>query len=188
MADFYAGYAEHSVGVKVIDELRDCMLRDDEVTYTWDQALKAMWKQERTEWIDLKDKAFGMSEPLFAECLENGKIQVVMPEIDAWWTGFYESNDALTELKDNFERNKLRIKANAVLMHVQWQLGFYYAAGKSFGRFDRLLMGPPKWTANKAENKVEPVEEKTRGTGQDYVTFSTGGLDAWFGTDLKKNA
>ena len=36
VADFYAGYAEHSVGVKMIDELRDCMLRDDEATYTWD--------------------------------------------------------------------------------------------------------------------------------------------------------
>ena len=42
------------------------------------------------------------------------------------------------------------IKANAILMHVQWQFGFYYAAGKSFGRFDSLLMGRPKWNANKA--------------------------------------
>ena len=109
-----------------------------------------MWRKDRNEWFDLKDKAFGLSEPLFANCIDNGKFQVVMPEIDAWWTGFYEADNSLQMLKENFEQNKVMIKANAILMHVQWQFGFYYAAGKSFGRFDSLLMGRPKWNANKA--------------------------------------
>ena len=43
VADFYSGYAEKTVGVHMHHELRECMVRDDELTYVWDRAISALW-------------------------------------------------------------------------------------------------------------------------------------------------
>jgi len=69
VAEFYAGYAEKTVGVYMRHELHECMERDDELTYVWDQAISALnHKGQKDEWMELKDKAFGMSIPLLADC------------------------------------------------------------------------------------------------------------------------
>ena len=43
VADFYSGYVEKTVGVHMHHELRECMVRDDELTYVWDRAISALW-------------------------------------------------------------------------------------------------------------------------------------------------
>jgi len=131
-----------------------------------------------------------MSIPLFAQCRDNGKFMTIMPEIDAWWTGFYEADNSLEIMAENFNEHKFGVIVNMTLMRVQWELGFYRAAGRSFGRFDSMLMGRPEWTANKAIATVSTEAEpaKPTGTGKDLVDFQSLSLDWWMGTKLAKNA
>ena len=129
-----------------------------------------------------------MSIPLLDECRENGKLRAIMPEIDVWWTGFYGDDNSLEMMEENFKEHKFGVIVNMTLMRVQWELGFYRAAGRSFGRFDSLLMGRPKWTANKAITTTEAELAKPKGTGKDLVVFQSLSLDWWMGTKLAKNA
>ena len=39
LADFYAGYAEKTMGVSMQHELSECMTRNDDATYLWDLAI-----------------------------------------------------------------------------------------------------------------------------------------------------
>jgi len=105
-----------------------------------------------------------------------------MPEIDAWWTDAYGADNSLEMIEENFKEHKFGVILNAILMRAQWELGFYHAAGKSFGRFDSMLLGRPEWTAIKAAEPVMTEAKKDHGQGKDLVKFQSFYMDFVEGT------
>ena len=151
VADFYEGYVEKTVGIHMHHDLRDCMERDDNVTLAWDHAIHHLHK-DKQKWNEDRKKAFEQSMPLLEGCASNGKWQIASAEIDAWWTGFFAGEQQEWEAKmiENFWRHPVLTMANMALIKIQWNFGYYRAAGKSLGRFDKFLMGHPQWDAFKA--------------------------------------
>jgi len=128
-----------------------------------------------------------LSAPLLVPCEANGKYRAVKAEMDAWYGDFYGQNDIEGMLMENFKEHWFGVLFNMGFMRVCWELGFYHAAGKSFGRYDRMLMGYPKWTAAKAIAAPEPTEKMVvKGSGKDLVTFQSWGTDYAWGTKLQE--
>jgi len=183
VAEFYAGYIHRTVGIHMGRELNECMERDDDVTLMWEHAISNIYKDKQA-WNSYREEALGESMPLLEACNDVGKFKVASAEIEAWWTGFFKQEDALGTINHNFKMHPLRAMAEMALIRIQWELGFYRAAGRSYGRFDRLLMGRPEWNAMPA---IEAPQVKAEGRGQDLVTFQAYGFDAMWGFDLRKD-
>ena len=65
-------------------------------------------------------------------------------------------------MMDNIEEHKWKVKFDVLAMRAQWALGFYYHAGKSYGRFWKHLMGEPTWSVNMSSQKMAPIEADNR--------------------------
>ena len=72
------------------------------------------------------------------------------------------------------------------LIKLQWNLGYYRAAGKSLGRFDKFLMGHPQWDALPAMQAL-PAQKINEGKGKQLTEFQAVSFDFGHGTKLTKD-
>ena len=65
-------------------------------------------------------------------------------------------------MMENLEEHKWKVKFDVLAMRVQWTLGMYYHAGKSYGRFWKHLMGEPTWSVDMSSEKMKRIEVDNR--------------------------
>lgn len=87
---------------------------------------------------------------------------------------------------ENFKRHPLLVMGNMALIKLQWNLGYYRAAGKSLGRFDKFLMGHPQWDALPAMEAL-PVQKINAGKGKLLSEFQAVSFDFGHGTKISKD-
>ena len=165
VAEFYAGLMHATFDVEVGHELQECMVQDENLTETWDHALKHLSKGKKDKWEKELGQAIKATFDNMDACAENPKIATFGPKLEAWWVDFWSQPDALEIVEHNFKEEWLKVSLEVLAMRTKWEFGYYHAAGKTFGHFWNNLIGKPDWSDHQDTKMVtyEPVNASAKG-------------------------
>ena len=76
-------------------------------------------------------------------CGKIDKVSVAGQQLANWWFTFWDQEDADAISEANFEANQGKGIVDILKLRADWELGYYYDAGKRFGEFWNILIGKP---------------------------------------------
>lgn len=92
-------------------------------------------------------------------CAENGKLRNVSRQMNEWWGSFWDQGEiADTILAERKEQHKFDIMKQVMTMRFDWEVGYYYDAGKRFANIWMTLIGEPMWID--FETMIDPMPEE----------------------------
>jgi len=145
VADFYAGLIFSTLDIEVRQDLQDCMVTDHELVQVWDKAIRDISHGREERWERHFQMALDVSPHDLEACSSNGKLRTVGRQIDTWWDSFWSQEDASEILEFNYREHPFKVGHQVGAMRIDWELGYYYDAGKRFGNVWNLLIGKPEW-------------------------------------------
>lgn len=165
-------------------DLKSCMSEDDEALYMWGKTLEHLARGEEELFQKTSGEAKQLSDPLFEACKESGKYAIVNQELSQWFVDFWTQPDAIDQMMGNIEAHPMRVKLSVLGARVAWALGWYYPAGKAYGKFWRHLMGTPEWNADLSSTKVHPIKSSDK--AEAAAILNSNSFYALTGQDFRK--
>ena len=144
VAEFYAGMIQSTFEIDIRKDLQACMVDDKDLAKLWDQTIDEIWNGQEV-WEKHFELALDLSPHDMTACAKLPKVAIAGKQLQMWWETFWAQEDADNICDSNYSKNYNKSNANIVAVRFDWELGYYYDAGKRFGKFWNVLMGKPQW-------------------------------------------
>ena len=111
LADFYAGMAQSTLDIDVKEELRACIVPDEELSDLWDLTVTQVsgYGINDDQWTQTLGKMIDRLGHDVAPCKENGKLRAVGRQLDNWWRLFWNQDYAHDLFDKSRADNKFKI-------------------------------------------------------------------------------
>lgn len=119
------------------------MVNDRELAKVWDQTIEELASDDDEKWEQHFELALKLSPQDMEACGKIDKVAVAGQQLANWWYTFWDQEDGDEITEANFEANQGQVMMHVLALRTDWELGFYYDAGKRFGKFWNILMGKP---------------------------------------------
>ena len=159
VADFYAGMIKTTFDLDIRKDLQACMVEDKELAKLWDKTIEEL-ATDQDVWEEHFGLALKLSPHDLDACGKIPKVAVAGKQLQMWWENFWMQEGADDTCTENFEKNQGKSIANIMALRADWELGYYYDAGKRFGKLWNILIGKPQWHFEQPEamSKAAPVD------------------------------
>ena len=151
VADFYAGMIKTTFDLDIRKDLQACMVRDSDLTKVWDMAIDDLDSGDDEAFDTHFQLALELSPHDLEACGKIPKVAIAGKQLEAWWEDFWVQGDADDKLVCNLEDNWGKVVLQVTTTQMDWELGYYYDAGKRFGKLSNILIGKPNWQEIAAE-------------------------------------
>ena len=184
VADFYAGMIKTTFDLDIRKDLQACMVEDKELAKLWDKTIEEL-ATDQDVWEEHFGLALELSPHDLDACGKIPKVAVAGKQLQLWWENFWMQEGADDTCTENFEKNQGKSIANIMALRADWELGYYYDAGKRFGKLWNILIGKPQWHFEQPEamSKAAPVDSAYF-NGNAMAIFSGKALAYLFDEDL----
>merc|ERR1712156_65709 len=98
---------------------------------------------DQDKWEEHFELALKLSPQDMEACGKIDKVAVAGQQLEHWWSTFWAQEDADDLCTANFEAHQGEGIMKVLKLRTDWELGFYYDAGKQFGKFWNILIGKP---------------------------------------------
>ena len=146
VAEFYAGMIMTTFDLDIRKDLQACMVHDRSLAKLWDTTIKELSSDDDDDkWEEHFEMALNLSPQDMEACGKIDKVAVAGQQLENWWSNFWDQEDADAISEANFEANEGKGIMDILKLRADWELGYYYDAGKRFGEFWNILIGKPEW-------------------------------------------